>query len=473
MQMSVMEKINACDTPSSETGVNEVTAILLVGGMGTRLRPVMPATPKPLAPIGSGSFLELLVRQLRHQGIRRLVMCTGYRSDQIENEFKRGDAWDVEIEYSRENVALGTAGAVKLAQSHLRNEPDFLVMNGDSFLDIDFNQLIRFHHEHKALATMAVLPVKTSARYGRVQMGTDGRVVGFSEKTGGDNPGLVSAGIYVFNRAVLEHISDGPASLETDVFPRLVNHGVYALEQRGLFIDIGTPEDYARAQDLYESLYGAALGAGTQFETSSHNLKSTNQGVRLENRVSKSIRESIAAKQRLLSSTDTVVTVAKVSEILINAFRNGNKVLLFGNGGSAADAQHIAAEFVGRFAFDRPALPALALSVNTSCVTAIGNDYAFDQVFSRQIEAMGRPGDVAIGISTSGNSPNIVRGLSVAKDLGLHTVALAGCTGGKLKNASVDHCICVPSKETPRIQECHILVGHIIAELVEEAMFHE
>lgn len=195
--------------------------------------------------------------------------------------------------------------------------------------------------------------------------------------------------------------------------------------------------------------------------------------ISLEGRVSKSIRESIAAKQHLLSSTDLVSAVAKVSEILISAFRQKNKVMLFGNGGSAADAQHIAAEFVGRFGFDRAALPALALSVNSSCVTAIGNDYGFDQIFSRQIEALGHSGDVAIGISTSGNSPNVLRGLSVAKQLGLHTVALTGCTGGKLKNDSVDYCICVPSTETPRVQECHILIGHIISELAEEALFRE
>ncbi len=189
-------------------------------------------------------------------------------------------------------------------------------------------------------------------------------------------------------------------------------------------------------------------------------------------RVTRSIRESIAAKERLLASAETVATIARVSETLIEALRARNKVLLFGNGGSAADAQHIAAEFVGRFAFDRPALPALALSVNTSCVTAIGNDYGFEVVFSRQIEALGRSGDVAIGISTSGNSPNVLRALSVGKKMGLHTVALTGGSGGKLKDA-VDHCICAPSNETPRIQECHILVGHIIAELAEQTIFHE
>jgi len=191
-----------------------------------------------------------------------------------------------------------------------------------------------------------------------------------------------------------------------------------------------------------------------------------------EQRVSASIRASISVMELLLTNNEVVSATAKVSELLVGALDKGNKVLLFGNGGSAADAQHIAAEFVGRFAFDRPALPALALSVNTSCVTAIGNDYGFDLVFSRQIEALARPGDMAIGISTSGNSSNVLHGLSVARKMGLCTVALTGCTGGKLKTA-VDYCICAPSNKTPRIQECHILIGHIISELVEETIFHE
>ena len=191
-----------------------------------------------------------------------------------------------------------------------------------------------------------------------------------------------------------------------------------------------------------------------------------------EQRVRRSIEASIAVKHLLLGSAEVVSGVARVSDILIEALKKGNKPLLFGNGGSAADAQHIAAEFVGRFAFDRPALPALALSVNTSCVTAIGNDYGFDVVFARQIEALGRAGDVAIGISTSGNSPNVLQGVATAKKMGLHTVALTGATGGKLKSA-VDHCICAPSNETPRIQECHILIGHMISELVEQTIFHE
>ncbi len=198
-------------------------------------------------------------------------------------------------------------------------------------------------------------------------------------------------------------------------------------------------------------------------------MKQTNK---FEHHVSELIEASIATKQSLLRSQEVVSTVAKVSELLVDALKQGKKVLLFGNGGSAADAQHIAAELVGRFAFDRPPLAALALSVNSSCVTAISNDYGFDQVFSRQLEALARPGDIAIGISTSGNSLNVQDAMSVAKKIGLHTVALTGRTGGSLRNM-VDHCICAPSDETPRIQECHILIGHIISELVEREIFHE
>jgi len=197
-----------------------------------------------------------------------------------------------------------------------------------------------------------------------------------------------------------------------------------------------------------------------------------NETTEFERRVRAVIEASIATKQSMLSNRELISTAAKVSEILVHALKRGNKVLIFGNGGSAADAQHIAAEFVGRFAFDRPALPALALSVNGSCVTAIGNDYGFDLIFSRQLEALARPGDVAIGISTSGNSPNVVKAMSTARKMELHTVALTGAAGGSLKGR-VDHCICVPSNETPRIQEGHILVGHIISELVESEMFQK
>jgi D-glycero-alpha-D-manno-heptose 1-phosphate guanylyltransferase len=236
----------------------EVPAILLVGGLGTRLRSVVGALPKPLASVGQGAFLELLVQQLRGYGIRRLVMCTGYLAEQIENTFGDGRAWDVEIQYSREQVALGTGGAIKLAADHLRGADDFLVMNGDSFAEVDLAKLIQFHRERGGLITMATREVENASRYGTVVVDAAGRVVGFKEKSGNDIPGIVNAGVYVFKRAALERIQEGRCSLETEVFPQLLDSGLYALQQHGMFIDIGTPEDYARAQLLSQRLVEAA-----------------------------------------------------------------------------------------------------------------------------------------------------------------------------------------------------------------------
>jgi len=244
--------------PRSDAPQEDIPAVLLVGGIGTRLQPILPATPKPLAPLGDAPFLQLLVRQLRSQGIRRLVMCTGHLADQVEKAFSDGHKWDVAIAYSKESRPLGTAGALKFAECYLTQAADFLVLNGDSFLELDFRELIRFHREQGGLITMAVRRLADATRYGTVQLDTHNRVVGFREKIGAPVPGIVNGGVYVFKRAILQHIPDGPASLEKDVFPRLLEHGVFALEQQGMFIDIGTPEDYARAQNLCQSLNLAA-----------------------------------------------------------------------------------------------------------------------------------------------------------------------------------------------------------------------
>ena len=162
--------------------------------------------------------------------------------------------------------------------------------------------------------------------------------------------------------------------------------------------------------------------------------------------------------------------VVEVGQLLIRAFREGKKVMLFGNGGSATDASHIAAEFVGRYRRDREPLPALALGTDMAALTCIANDYDFTDIFSRQILAHGRKGDVAIAISTSGNSLNVIRGVEAAHDRGLVTVGWTGATGGKLTDL-VDYCFCVPSSVTARIQECHITLGHVLCELIEERLF--
>lgn len=183
-----------------------------------------------------------------------------------------------------------------------------------------------------------------------------------------------------------------------------------------------------------------------------------------------SVESAIATMQLLRADATLLSTVSKIAQSLIQAFRQGNKILLFGNGGSANDAQHIAAEFVGRFGFNRPALPALSLAESLSSVTAISNDLGFEQVFSRQIEAFARPGDIAIAISTSGNSSNVLQGLATANKAELLTIGLTGRSGGKLRSL-VKECVCVPSDDTPRIQECHTLVGHILSQIVEQELF--
>src|SRR5882672_1311227 len=244
---------------SQMSNMLDVPAVLLVGGKGTRLRSVVSSAPKPMAAVGEQSFLELLVRQLRSQGIRRLVMCSGYLAEQIEEKFGAGSAWDVSIAYSREQQPMGTAGEVKMAQRHLDADTDFLVMNGHSFLETDFARLVQFHRERKGLASIAVVPVEDAGRYGTVRVDSNSRITGFTEKTGAGAAGLINAGVYVFHRAIFEHILEGPASLEKDVFPHVLEQGVYALEQNGMFIDIGTPEDYARAQALCGRLCDAAF----------------------------------------------------------------------------------------------------------------------------------------------------------------------------------------------------------------------
>ena len=182
------------------------------------------------------------------------------------------------------------------------------------------------------------------------------------------------------------------------------------------------------------------------------------------------IEDSIATKQAIVSGQTLMQTASKIADAITLCYRNGGKVLFCGNGGSAADAQHLAAELSGRFYFDRPPLDAEALHVNSSYVTAVANDYTYDEIYSRYVNGVGKKGDVLIGISTSGNSENILRALTVAKSKGMVTVAMTGESGGKMKDV-VDFLLNVPSTDTPRIQEAHIMLGHIFCQIVEEDLF--
>jgi D-sedoheptulose 7-phosphate isomerase len=179
------------------------------------------------------------------------------------------------------------------------------------------------------------------------------------------------------------------------------------------------------------------------------------------------LETSIDVHQRLMNECLPALTAA--ADLMVSAYRAGHKALFFGNGGSAADAQHLAAEFVGRYLRQRDPLPALALNVNTSAVTAISNDYGYERVFARQLEALASPGDVAVGITTSGKSASVIQALISGRRMGLRAVGLTGASGGDLDNL-VDVLIAVPSEATPRIQECHILVGHALCDAIEQAL---
>lgn len=190
----------------------------------------------------------------------------------------------------------------------------------------------------------------------------------------------------------------------------------------------------------------------------------------MEEQIRNTIKESIRVKTHLMEDEEAVKAIVAAASACIETFRKNGKVLLCGNGGSAADAQHIAAELSGRFAFDRPPLYAEALHVNSSFVTAVANDYSYEETFARMVEAAGRKGDVLIGLSTSGNSPNVLKALARAREAGMSTIGMSGADGGKMK-AYCDILIRIPSTDTARIQEAHILAGHIICGIVEHDIF--
>ena len=186
--------------------------------------------------------------------------------------------------------------------------------------------------------------------------------------------------------------------------------------------------------------------------------------------IRRNISDSISVKQKLLQNDTILTEITKVVDLIVEAFDNGNKLLLCGNGGSAADAQHLAAEFSGRYYLNRPPLHAEALHTDTSFMTAVSNDFSFDEVYARLIQGIGKQGDILIGMSTSGNSKNVIKALEEAKKKNIITIGFTGKTNGNMK-PYCDFLINIPSDDTPRIQECHLMLGHAICELVEKELF--
>ncbi len=188
------------------------------------------------------------------------------------------------------------------------------------------------------------------------------------------------------------------------------------------------------------------------------------------NNAQQAIRDSARVLESMADDNALMAALDRATARCIESLRSGGKILFMGNGGSAADAQHLAGELVSRFEFDRPGLASIALTTDTSILTAIGNDYGYENLFSRQVQALGRPGDVIVGLSTSGNSPNVIKALLIAKELGIHTIGMTGNKPSKIVDCA-DICLCAPSPHTPLIQQCHITLGHILCREIELAMF--
>ena len=222
-------------------------AIILAGGEGKRLRPVINDVPKPMAPINEKPFLEYLILQLRKQNIKDIIFSIGYKGYIIKSYFQDGDNWDINIEYSEEDKPLGTGGALRKA-GELIDDEQFIVMNGDSYFDIEFKQLISFHEDKQAVTTIGLAYVETLERYGHVEVGNNGEITEFIEKGDSVSAGHVNGGIYILTSELINKIPFGQVSLETEVFPDLINKGLFGVKFKSFFIDIGKPEEYVRSQ---------------------------------------------------------------------------------------------------------------------------------------------------------------------------------------------------------------------------------
>lgn len=227
-------------------------AVILAGGAGTRLHPLIPDIPKPMAPIAGKPFLEHLIRFLSNQNITDIILCTGYKKKYILEYFQDGAKMGVNIQYSDENTPLGTGGALKKASLLLKGG-NFFLLNGDSFFCFDMRKLITHHHRTGAMATMAVAEVRDTSRFGRVTVSDDGMIVGFSEKSDSGR-GLINAGIYLCSTKIIGNIPSGKSSLENEILPALLPDKLFAVPSKGFFVDIGIPEDYLRLSSNPKSL---------------------------------------------------------------------------------------------------------------------------------------------------------------------------------------------------------------------------
>lgn len=436
--------------------------VVLAGGLGRRLASEIKDVPKPLAPVNGRAFLEYLVESVRDAGQRQFIFCVCHKARMIMDHFGDGRKWGVDIRYSLEKEPLGTAGA--LGQIRPLVSDTFGVVNGDTYLECNLDAMREWHKARRSLLTLALTEVDFADRYGRVQTDSAGKITRFKEKSetyGEEGKRLVNAGLYLMEPEVLDHVAAGrAASLESDLIPGIWTEGkpVYGFQGVYNFFDIGVPHDYHAFRDWIsaENPAGSRHLPGSPSSRPDHSLSY----------IEDAVAESVDATTHL---NNLKPVIGEIVRIMTRALGKGRRIYFCGNGGSAADAQHLAAELAGRFVLERQALPAMALTADISVLTAVANDYGYSEVFARQVQALAAPGDVLVAISTSGNSPNVIRAVEEAKKQGAATIAFTG-NGGRLKEIA-DLSLSIPSGNTAHIQETHMVAGHIVCGLIEERLF--
>ncbi|MEK6913945.1 MAG: HAD-IIIA family hydrolase, partial [Nanoarchaeota archaeon] len=384
------------------------------GGKGERLYPLTLDIPKPMISVKGKPLLHHLVNWAKKYNISEIVMMNGYKAEKVIEYFGSGEKFGIPIKHSNEPSPLGSGGPLKFAEKHTDNT--FVYLSGDLICEVDLKKMIEFHRKNNADATIFLHKSSHPQDSDILKVDETGRVIKFISKhddhtNAGD---LGNAGLVIMEPRVLNLMDSDIFNFENDFYPKMLNRNfkVMGYVSDELILDVGTPE---RLKMIEESDFGKE-----------NIIQPPSKEV-----ISKNFKEHIA----LMQQAETIFPnkIAQISEVLINAYKNNRKVLIAGNGGSAADAQHISGELVNKFYYDRRALSALALSTDTSVLTSWANDKNFDFVFERQIEAHGNPGDVFIAISTSGNSINLINAVKKAKEKNMITIGLLGKDGGKLK----------------------------------------
>jgi D-sedoheptulose 7-phosphate isomerase len=416
------------------------------GGKGERLYPLTLDMPKPMIKVKGKPLLHHLVEWAKKYNISEVVMMNGYKAEKVIEYFGSGENFGIPIKHSNEPSPLGSGGPLKFAEKSVDNT--FVYISGDLICEVDLDKMLDFHRKNKADATIFLHKSSHPQDSDILTVDENGKVIKFISKheehiNAGD---LGNAGLVIMEPRVLNLMDSDVFNFENDFYPKMLNRNfkVMGYVSDELILDIGTPE---RLSLIEESDFGVA-------------------NKEFKNLILKNFEEHIS----LMRQVEAVFPnkIAQISEVIINAYKNNHKVLTAGNGGSAADAQHIAGELVNKFYLDRRALSAITLSADTSVLTSWANDKSFDLVFERQVEAHGTQGDILIAISTSGNSVNLINAVKKAREKGMITVGLLGKDGGKLKDIC-DYEITVPCSDTPRVQEAHEIIYHTICQLVEQS----